>query len=126
MDTEKDISRRSVLKLAQAVAALGAGLGIVLKPGQGWAQETDASKLKIDKPLPQVHFKIYKTGVKQPLFSVEVPETAARQILGVETDGSLEKYTVKLERTTGQDGTVEQLGETVLQLRPRKPTPLSK
>lgn len=120
-NSEKKVNRREVLKLAQAVAALGAGLGIVLKPGMSWAAETETSKFKGTQPLPQVHFKIYKIGVKQPVFSAEVPELAARQILGVEGSGSLEKYTVKLERTTDQNGTMELLGETTLQLVPRKP-----
>jgi hypothetical protein len=120
-NTEKNVNRREVLKLARAVAGLGAGLGIVLKPGMSWAEEIEASKHKGADALPQVHFKIYKIGVKQPVFSAEVPELAARQILGVEGSGSLEKYTVKLERTADQNGTVEMLGETTLQLVPRKP-----
>jgi hypothetical protein len=120
------INRREMLRLTSAVAALGAGLGIVLKPGQSWAQPVESSKVKIEKPLWTYQMKFYQQGSTKPVFSAEIPEATAKQILGLEREAgagpSLDQINVKLERMSTQTNQVELMGETILKLPARSTT----
>jgi hypothetical protein len=122
VDNKKSYNRRDVVKLAGAVAALGAGLGIVLKPGQSWAQTLDATKYKGQKSLYTYQVKFYSSGADKPVFCTDIPEATARQILGLEKAEStnsdkVEQISIKIERTSTQTNQTEVIGENLVQFK---------
>ena len=123
MTSPKPINRRDVLGLAGAVAALGAGLGVLAGSGNVSAQEAGKPS---EKQLPaQMFVKIYKPGADKPFYSTQLPEDVAGQILSmgaggknVETaEGKISTVQIKIERSNAvMQGKFELIGESMIKL----------
>ena len=74
-DPNEALSRRTTLKLAAAVGALGAGLGALLEADEAQADDWEAIKLD-QKGLGALALKIYEGNEKEPtlLKSLDISE----------------------------------------------------